>query len=149
MSSAPFDVDLVINRLAGELGRAVQQVRGAADYASITDFQGFRPPEAFALLVSERSPSGSTSHASRQIAVVEFGVVLAVQNARYQRGAPAVRDAMPLIGKVREALIGWLPPGLALARPVAWRSGRVIGYDTGVLLWGDVFSTQHSIGSTS
>ncbi|KAF7600622.1 MAG: hypothetical protein CGU28_03130 [Candidatus Dactylopiibacterium carminicum] len=155
MSSAPFDIDLAIQRLAGELGKALQQVRGAADYASITDFQSFRPPEAFALLVNERAASGqaagSTGSAStakaRQPAIVEFGVVLAVQNARYQRGAPAVRDAMPLIGKVRDALIGWQPPGLSLARPVMWRSGRVIGYDAGVLLWGDVFTTQHSIGS--
>lgn len=155
--SAPFDIDLVVQRLRTELGDALQQVRGAADYAAITNFRDFRPPEAFALLVSERGAAGQGAgatgapapSAARQPATVEFGVVLAVSNARYQRGAPAVSDAMPLIGRVRDALIGWLPPGLPLARPVVWRSGRVLDYDAGVLLWADTFNTQHSIGRKS
>lgn len=154
--SAPFDVDLVVQRLRAELGDVLQQVRGAADYAAIQGMRDFRPPEVFALLIAERdlaaragaggqaAPSGR----ARQAVQVEFGLVLAVRNARYQRGAPAVQDAMPLIGAVRDALIGWIPPGLPMARPVTWQRGRVLDYDAGTLLWTDIFTTQHSIGRT-
>lgn len=156
--SAPFDIDLVVQRLKAELGGALQQVRGAADYAAITSFRDFRTPEAFALLIGERSnaakPVSSTGDSApvgraRQVAHVEFGVVLAVSNVRYHHGAPAVQDAAPLIGRVREALIGWIPAGLTLARPVSWQRGRTLDYDAGTLLWTDIFTTQHSIGRTS
>lgn len=160
--SAPFDIDLVVQRLLAELGGALQQVRGAADYAAITNFRDFRPPEAFVLLIAERSResrAGNTTggpslapapaQRARQPVQVEFGVVLAVQNVRYQRGEPVLKDAAPLIGRVREALIGWAPPGLTLTRPVAWSNGRTIDYDAGTLLWADRFNTQHSIGRTS
>lgn len=158
MSSAPFDIDLVIARLAAEIS-PLQQVRGAADYATLTGIRDFRPPEAFALVLTEQAAGADPARpgtgvsapagVGRQVAATEFGVVLAIRNVRYQRGAPALQDAGPLIGQVRDALIGWLPPGLAGARPCKWLRGYIIDYDAGTLLWADEFTTQHFIGRTT
>ncbi|MTI74725.1 MAG: hypothetical protein FH747_13885 [Stenotrophomonas sp.] len=157
MSSTPFDVTPIIERVAGEVA-VLQQVRGAADYAAITALRDFRVPEGFVLVTNERAASADERRPStgasapagqaRQAAGVEIAVVLAVRNYRYQRGAPAVNDAMPIIGAVRDSLIGWLPPGVRGARPLRWLRGYVLDYDAGTLLWADTFSTQHFIGKT-
>lgn len=158
MSSTPYDVTPLIERLAAEVS-VLQQVRGAADYAAITALRDFRVPEGFVLVTNERAASQDNARVStgasaasghaRQAASVEVGVVLAVRNYRYQRGAPAVTDAMPIIGAVRDALIGWFPPAVRGARPLRWLRGYVLDYDVGTLLWADTFSTQHFIGKTS
>ena len=157
MSSTPYDVTPIIERLAAEVS-VLQQVRGAADYAAITALRDFRVPEGFVLVTNERAASQDNARIStgtsavvghaRQAAAVEIGVVLAVRNYRYQRGAPAVNDAMPIIGAVRDSLIGWFPPGVRGARPLRWLRGYVLDYDAGTLLWADTFSTQHFIGKT-
>ena len=157
MSSTPYDVTPIIERLATEVS-VLQQVRGAADYAAITALRDFRVPEGFVLVTNERAASqdnarvstgaGATAGHARQAAAVEIGVVLAVRNYRYQRGAPAVNDAMPIIGAVRDSLVGWLPPGVRGARPLRWMRGYVLDYDAGTLLWADTFTTQHFIGKT-
>lgn len=157
MSSAPFDVTPIIERLTASVS-TLQQVRGAADYAAITALRDFRAPEAFVLVTNERAEPQITNRVStgasagagqaRQKASVEIGVVLAVRNYRYQRGANAVNDAMPIIGAVRDALIGWLPANVSGARPLSWSRGYVLDYDAGTLLWADTFATQHFIGNT-
>lgn len=156
MSSNPFDVSPVIERIRPVA--EMQQVRGAADYAAITALREFRVPEAFVMVVNERPASQDNARIStgasapaghaRQAVAVELGVVLAVRNYRYQRGAPAVQDAMPLIGAVRDVLIGWLPENIRGARPLRWAGGRVLDYDAGTLLWADTYFTQHNIGMT-
>lgn len=157
MSSTPYDVTPIIERVATEVS-VLQQVRGAADYAAITALRDFRVPEGFVLVTNERAASQDNARVStgasaaaghaRQAAAVEIGVVLAVRNYRYQRGAPAVNDAMPIIGAVRDSLVGWLPPGVRGARPLRWMRGYVLDYDAGTLLWADTFTTQHFIGKT-
>ncbi|AMU97903.1 phage tail terminator protein [Xanthomonas citri] len=157
MSSIPFDVAPVIERVAAQVS-VLQQVRGAADYAAIQALRDFRTPEAFVLVTNERAASQDNARIStgasagagqaRQAAAVEIGVVLAVRNYRYERGKPAVNDAMPIIGSVRDSLMGWLPPNVRGARPLRWLRGYVLDYDAGTLLWADTFTTQHFIGKT-
>lgn len=157
MSSVPFDVTPVIERLAASVP-TLQQVRAAADYAAITALRDFRAPEAFVMVTNERAEAQSNARIStgasagagqaRQLAIVELGVVMAVRNYRYQRGADAIKDAMPIIGAVRDALIGWMPANVRGARPLRWSRGYVLDYDAGTLLWADTFSTQHFIGNT-
>lgn len=156
--SAPFDIRLIIARLAAEVP-TLQQVRGAADYASLSALRDLRPPEAFALVLAEhpsveqKRPNSTgaplpAGHA-RQAVTTEFAVVTGVRNVRYQNGQPAIEDALPLIGEIRDALIGWIPLGVPLARGCAWLHGYVLDYDAGTLLWSDVFTTQHAIGRTA
>lgn len=149
MSSEPFDIDLVIARLKSQVP-TLRNVRGAADYASIKQFSDFVPPEAFVLLARERGVEAPGN--SRQPARVLFGVIVVARNYREQRGKPALDAATPLVGQVRDALIGWIPQdgnGVPVrgGRGCQWSQGDVMDYDQATLLWSDVFSTQHFIGS--
>jgi hypothetical protein len=151
MPSAPFDTDLVIARITAQVTE-LKQVRGAAEYAAIKDMTGFAPPEGFVLLAREQgSPQPGNT---RQAAQAFFGVVLAVRNYRQQRGKPAVDDLRPLVGKVRDALIGWIPSNaqgaqLKGGRGCQWLRGDVLDYTSGTLLWREIYQTQHFIGSTA
>lgn len=142
MSSAPFNPEIVIERLRSTIAE-FRQVRGSSDYASITKLMDLQPPEAFVLLARERGkPMPGTT---RQPAIVSFGVVIAVRNYKYQKGVPAQADASPLIGRVRDELIGWVPP-VDGGRGCSWLQGDVLDYNAGTLLWSEVFQTQHFIG---
>lgn len=150
MSSAPFNMDLVNTRLL-ERVLTLKQVRGAAEYAAIKGMGDFAPPEAFTLLAREQgTPQPGTT---RQAAQVFFGVVLAVRNYKQQRGKPAVDDLRPIVGEVRDALIGWTPTEadgkpLKGGRGCQWVRGDVLDYTAGTLLWREIYQTQHFIGST-
>ncbi|CAD5107235.1 phage tail terminator protein [Zestomonas carbonaria] len=145
--SAPFDHRLVLERLRTELP-AKFNLGTAADLAAVTSLRDFRPPQVFVVLAQEtpipRQP-GSAGGAGRQIAVVHFGVTLAVTNHRDNRGAAAGDDLQALLGQVRDALIGWTP-ALPAARDCQLIQGKVIDYDTNVLVWADIYQTQHAIG---
>lgn len=154
-SGAPFPVDLVIRRVQQLVDGAgkplLQQVRGVADYAAIDKFSDFRPPESFVVLARERGKE-TTAGSTQQFVEAYFGVVTAVRNYRDQRGKPALDDVSPIIGRIRQQLIGWVPQtaeGVQLkgGRPCIWVQGDVMDYDASTLLWSDVFKTQHLIGS--
>ena len=154
-NSAPFDVKLVIARLQPLVLKPAQvvagvpflrQVRGSADYAAIQKISDFIAPEAFVLLARERG--GQKAGVSRQPAAVTFGVVTAARNYSEPRGMAAGDDVSPLVGAIRDLLIGW-PPGVESGgRPIEWVQGDVLDYDKGTLLWRDIFKTQHFIGRT-
>ncbi|WP_419555426.1 phage tail terminator protein, partial [Pseudomonas aeruginosa] len=80
---------------------------------------------------------------------VRFGVVVATRNYRDNKGKNAMDDLRPVLGQVRDALIGWVPPGLAGARDCQLIQGQPVDYDTSVLIWTDLYQTQHAIGRTS
>lgn len=148
MSSAPFDHNLVIARLKDQVPE-LQEVGGAADLAAVTMLRDFRTPSAFVLLAVETPiprQSGAPGAATRQMVPVNFGVVVAVRNYRGNKGQAAADDLRPVLGRVRDALIGWVPPDLAGARDCQLVEGRVIDYDTDTLVWTDLYQTQHSIG---
>lgn len=145
MSSAPFAVSVVIERLREQVG-ALQQIEGASAYAKIRSFSEFRPDSAYVLLARERS-DGEPPKGGRQRALVTFGVVIAVTNYRDVTGAESIDDISPLIGQTRAALMGWQPP-VNGGRPCQWMQGDVLDYDDSTLLWADVFQTQHFIGVT-
>lgn len=155
MSSAPFSVSLVIARLLPLVLTQAQvvegqpflrKVRGAADYAAIQKISDFLAPEAFVLMARERG--GQKAGVSRQPAAVTFGVVTAARNYSYAQGKPAGDDVSPLVGAIRDQLIGWTPGVDSGGRPIEWVQGDVLDYDKGTLLWRDIFKTQHFIGRT-
>jgi hypothetical protein len=145
VSSAPFPVSTVIARLEA-LVPDLQLVQGAAEYSRIKAFSEFRPDSAYVLLANERGDSDGP-RTGRQRAVVTFGVVIAVQNYRDQSGGEAMEAISPLIGQARDAILGWTPP-VNGGRPCWWLQGDVLDFDDSMLLWADVFQTQHFIGAT-
>lgn len=151
MSSAPFDHNLVIARLKDQVPE-LQEVGGAADLAAMQKLRDFRTPCAFVILAVETPiprQSGAPGAATRQMVPVNFGVVVAVRNYRDNKGEAAADDLRPVLGRVRDALIGWVPSDLAGARDCQLVQGKVIDYDTDTLVWTDLYQTQHSIGRTS
>lgn len=152
--SEPFDIDRVIARVDAlrdaDGKRVFQQVRGAADLGEVQEIKDFRAPEAFVVLVIERGKPmpGQT----RQPAIAAFAVVIAGRNYSYQHGKPAMDGIRPLIGKVRDALVGWIPAdGDSVAsrgaRGCLWQQGGVVDYDAGTVVWSEIFLVQHFIGS--
>lgn len=145
MSSAPFSAALVMARLREQV-TDLRSVEGIAAYSAVRNLSEFQPDGAHVLLVRERH-NGEPPKAGRQAAIVTFGVIIAVRNFRDPSGAESIDDISPLIGQVRAALMGWIPP-VAGGRPCKWSEGDVLQYDQQTLLWADVYETQHFIGGT-
>ncbi|MGA0610565.1 phage tail terminator protein [Caldimonas sp. KR1-144] len=137
----PFDTDLVMERLKAEVPE-FRLVEGAAEYASISQLRDFQPPCAYVLLANESGGNGGARGARAAGASAEFGVVLAVRNYREQRGAQLRGELRTLLGKVRAALIGWVPPSPG-ATACAWRGGAVMDYDNATLLWVEAYESAH------
>ncbi|CAM5384684.1 phage tail terminator protein [Rhodanobacter lindaniclasticus] len=152
MSAAPFDVQLIIDRLRAAMP-GLRMVAGAADYAAIKSLQDFPVPCAYVVLMGEQSEPNPPGHGQRgaqvkagQRVVVSFGVVLAVRNYREQRGGQVNQTLIDVLAEVRGALLGFVP-ATAGARPCMFRNGKLSDYDAGTALWMDVWQTQHFITS--
>lgn len=149
--SAPLDTSLIENRLKDAVPE-LQMVEGMAEYATIKDLREFRPGSAYVVLAGERNPNspdsaeGARSRGKSQ-ALCTFGVVIVARNYRGRSGKEALQDVSPLVGKVRDALVGWSP--VSPFKPIVWLSGDVMEYDNNTLLWLDVYTTTHFIGGNS
>lgn len=144
MAALPFDPEAVIARLAAL--PELQSVQGAAEYAAITSIKDFRPATAYVVLLREDAADEPPPRLNPQRVLVTFGVVLATSHYADRAGGDAVSALRPLIGAVRTALIGWLPD-LRGARAVHWLQGDLVEYDAGMILWREIFQTQHFIGA--
>lgn len=146
MAAKPFPTRLVIDRLTSTIPRTeLEQVNSAAQYASIEKLSDFRALTTFVLLANERW-DGEPPKAGRQRMIVNFGVVTAVKNFRdIRKGVESAEELDPLIERIRQQLIGW-KPALDGSRECALIDGNVLDFDANVLLWIDVYQTQHFIG---
>ena len=152
MSTAPFDANVIANRLRDQV-TTLRQVGLAADYAAIKGLQDFPAPCAYVILASEVGMSQPTGHSprgqqvkQRQVIKVTFGVVLAVRNYREQLGGQVSDEFKQLLGETRAALMGFVPD-VDGARPCELVRGDLQDYSAGAALWADVYQTQHSIGN--
>ncbi|WP_420598637.1 phage tail terminator protein [Neptuniibacter sp.] len=147
----PLDTSLIEQRLRDAVPE-LKKVEGAAEYAAVQDIRGFTPGSAYVVLAGEKNleePEAQPGlrRAARSEPLATFGVIIAVRNHSGRNGSEALKDAMPLIGAVRDALIGWTP-GENQMRPIAWVKGDVMDYDKSTLLWADVFTTKRFIGGS-
>lgn len=150
MSNAPFDHRQVIERLKANVP-ALREIGTAADFQAVKRLPEFPTPAAYVLLAEESGepkPSGNSTGSARQKVGVVFGVVLAVRSYRYSQLADAADDLWSILDQVRSALVGWTPD-LPLARGAQFVTGKTLDSDDTTLLWGEIYSTQHSIGRTS
>jgi len=149
----PLDTAVIEQRLRNQVPE-LQLVGGGADYAAIKDLRGFRVGSAYVVLAQEKDSGGATSHpqrrpSGRQQVEATIGVIVAARNYRGKTGSEAMRDAAPLIGAVRTALLdNWIPGG-QLTRPLEWKQGDVLDYDASTLLWIDVFTTTYFMGGNA
>ncbi|OCJ46376.1 MULTISPECIES: hypothetical protein [unclassified Serratia (in: enterobacteria)] len=142
MSSAPFDINLVVERLRAIDPQPFSQVGTIVEYGKVTDLSGFAMPGAYVLMGPERGTPGNGSRA--QVAEAVIGVAISVRN--YGQGAEGLTHQVnPLISTVREHLIGWVPNKFCTTG-IQWVKGDVLDYDAGTLVWMDVFMVNHVIG---
>lgn len=148
MSNAPFDISQVTARLRTITD--LQDVGELAEYMAIKELRQFRTPSAYVLMAKESADVNASGHrdgGQRQIVTVLFGVVVAVRN--YRRGSHEKAQMLDaVLDQVRSAILGWTP-ALPLARPCQFVNGEPLDSSDTTILWGEVYSTQHSIGSRS
>lgn len=138
-----FNAQLIVDRLKGS-AFDFEVVGDAVDYASVKGFSSFRPGSVYVVLVNERNGSPEQNHLrAKAPAVVTLGIIVTARNYRGE-GRDAKKDLEPMVGRLREGLIGWMPPG---ATPMRWLEGSVMDYDDGRIMWCDVFSTTHVLGA--
>ncbi|HIE4801219.1 TPA: phage tail terminator protein [Serratia marcescens] len=148
MSSGPFDVSPVIDRLRGLVGvnKPLRLVGNVAEYTQLTSLTNATTPSAYVLLGKE-TPNDSSA-GSRQSVRVIFGVVTVVRAASSSvTNIESARVLLnPVVGAIRDSLIGWRIPGMPGSRPVSWVGGETLDFQNGVLVWMDMYQTQHFIG---
>ncbi|WP_431222207.1 phage tail terminator protein [Serratia sp. L9] len=142
MSSGPFDLSCVIERIQSLQPDPLSFVGSVVEYSKVTDLSAVSVPAAYVLMGSERGIPGNGSRA--QVAEAVFGIVIVVRN--YGLGIEGmIHEANPLIGQVRDLMIGWMP-NKRCTTGVQWVKGDVLDYDAGTLVWMDVFTVNHIIG---
>lgn len=146
MSNAPFDVSQVAARLRDI--DELEDVGELAEYLAIKDLRHFRTPSAYVVLAKETGQpkaAGNTGAKQRQLVDVVFGVVIAVRN--YRRDTSERAGSLDeILNSVRSSILGWTPD-LPLARPCQLVNGEPLDSNDSTILWGEVYSTQHAIGS--
>ena len=142
MNFEPFDTSLVEQRLKVQ-APVLLDVGGAAEYAAIKELRFFKPPSAYVIFAGE---SGSAAPAPRGLRVqpadTRFGVALAVRNYRPGAGDQLNEELRQVIGAVRTALVGWVPP-VPGATAVAWVGGGVMDYDDSTVLYVETYQLTH------
>ena len=149
MSCAPLDTSIIEQRLR-EAVPALDEVGGYAALNAVKELSGIRPGTAYVVLANERSQTqvegaGQRRVTGRQQVNAVFGVIIAARNYRDVSGEAALKEATPLIGSVREALIGWTP-NVTQFKQIVWVQGDVMDHNASTLLWIDIFSTMHNVG---
>jgi hypothetical protein len=152
MLASPFDVQPIIARLVAQVpAPTLRQVQGAAEYATVQKLANFAPPCAYVIMPREKAQPhvpGNAMPGQQQRMVqkvtVTFGVIVVVQNYRDQLGAQSQDSLNAVLGAVRGALLGWVPPGAS--QPISFQQGDLLEYDAGRSLWADVYQTNHVIG---
>jgi len=109
--------------------------------------QGHQLPAAFVVPMDETA--GGQRHgagAHRQQLTQTIGVVLIVGARNDARGDKALDQVKPLADRVRDDLTGWPPTDRAA--PLAYRRGRVAGFQQGAVFWLAEFTTTELLRTT-
>lgn len=142
MSNEPLDLLLIEQRIKDQV-QQLELVGGGADFAAVEQLRNFRTPSIY--VVTEKESIDINDEARHTYRVTSsFGVIIAVKHKGDKSGKKVMLDARPIIGKVREALIGWKPTERQF-QAVAWLRGEVLDYDKDKLLWVDIFQTHYFI----
>jgi hypothetical protein len=144
MTVGPFDIGLVIARLAAQVP-AFKFVQGAAELAVAMKAGGApQTPCAYVLLAAERARGATygTSEAHVQTIDTTVNVVLALRNYRTsQLGAQVKDDLKTLISATRGALLGWGP--MAQASGFDFAGGRLEDYNDATVWWNEAYNVNY------
>lgn len=119
----------------------LKEVSGAAAFTLIDTLPPLHLMPAAYVLPLQEVPVRREADALPQIVEVTIGIVLAVAAEHADpTGAGAVLRIAPVRRAIRQALMGWTPPGAESA--LAFAGGDLLGVEQGGLWWQDSFTTQ-------
>lgn len=127
-----MELSQVIARLKAQR-QVLKTVGGAADFdAALAGTIVL--PSAFVIPLGDRSDWARHTGAHDEDDEIDFGVILAVSNARDSRGEAAQDSLVPVRAEVRQALSGWVPDE-STGEPVHKTTGRLLRLDGDGRLW--------------
>lgn len=139
----PLDPSQIIERV--KTATALRGCEGVAELSAITESDAIPgSPWAFVFIGAESADkSKGTSLSLVQHATVLVSVVIAVRNARGNRGSSATGDVVAVVNAVREKIMGWKHPQAREA--FDFHSGRLIRQKAGVVWWQETYRTNYRI----
>ena len=145
MQYGPFDIKHVIEQLKPLQPDHIHTLGSTAEYRSISDVSlaGLATPAVFVV------PNGEVGMlndvAIRQMVTVSFSVIVIVQSYQYNIETPHLSVSNPVIGKIREQLMGWRPP-VPGAKETFFVRGDIVDYTNSYLVWMETYQTKIIIG---
>ena len=132
-------VERLKTELAADGGGAVDVKGAAALAAALTDHSAIKRDGVYVMYAAEDADGNIQANGVRQRCVIGVTVALAVTNRRDRRGEAGVGEVEALHGRVRTALLGWVPPGAT--ERVEYRRGRLLSFTAGAQVWADDYET--------
>ena len=121
--------------LAADGGGAVE-VKGAAALAqALADLETITKDSVYVLYAAEDADGNIQASGVRQRCVIGVTVALAVTHRQERLDEAGVEEVEALHGRVRAALLGWVPPGAT--ERVEYRRGRLLNFTAGAQVWAD------------
>ena len=145
MQYGPFDIKHVIEQIKPLQPDHIHTLGSTAEYRSISDVSlaGLATPAVFVV------PNGEVGMlndvAIRQMVTVSFSVIVIVQSYQYNVETPHLSVSNPVIGKIREQLMGWRPP-VPGAKETFFVRGDIVDYTNSYLVWMETYQTKIIIG---
>lgn len=133
-------IRFVIDRLQPATG--LRQVQGALELAAALKAPSVATPAAFVVPMGDQPQADEAFSGSvHQQVRTRLAVVLVVDNKRDGTGGAASDELELLRTKVRQALLGWGPPGMD--SPLTAGTGQLIDMDNGRVWWSDEYLIDH------
>lgn len=145
MQYGPFDIKHVIEQLKPLQPGHIHTLGSTAEYRSISDVSlaGLATPAVFVVPNGEVGTLNDV--AIRQMVTVSFSVIVIVQSYQYNIETPHLSVSNPVIGKIREQLMGWRPP-VPGAKETFFVRGDIVDYTNSYLVWMETYQTKIIIG---
>ncbi|WP_109078923.1 phage tail terminator protein [Aggregatibacter kilianii] len=145
MQYGPFDIKHVIEQLKPLQPDYIHTLGSTAEYRSISEVSlaGLATPAVFVVPNSEVGTLNDV--AVRQMVTVSFSVIVIVQSYQYNVETPHLSVSNPVIGKIREQLMGWRPP-VPGAKETFFVRGNIVDYTNSYLVWMETYQTKMIMG---
>ncbi|HDR0739229.1 TPA: hypothetical protein QB650_002145 [Pasteurella multocida] len=145
MQYGPFDLKHVLEQLKPLQPEHIHTLGSTAEYRSLSELSmaGLATPAVFVV------PNGEVGHqndiAVRQMVTVSFSVIVIVQSYQYSNEMPHLSVSNPVIGKIREQLMGWVPP-VKGAKETFFVRGDIVDYTNSYLVWMETYQIKIIMG---
>lgn len=125
---------------------AFKVVGGIAELDAALQASAPAMPACYVSPMDEQVTETLGANYTLQSVEIEFGVLIAVRNAKSSAGAESLADLDTLRQSLRAALLNHTPSGAM--QPIRFTRGALIDFQPGLMWWQDGYKTAHHIRST-